>query len=104
MTNDDIQKKINSYQDTICFLSDKIQHLKSQLSYEHIEISDLEISGSTFIFLDKLKISTVQDLLNFSEEDLIKKAKTQGYPTASFKLKQIKRELKRLNIKWVHEF
>lgn len=99
MTNDDIFKKIESYQNTICFLSEQIRQLQLKVDYSQILIEDLQISVWTESRLHNTGIYNVQQLLEFSKADLFK---IKGFLKRNYN--DLKNELERLNIKWVHEF
>lgn len=99
MTNEEINEKIKSYQNTICYLSEQIHKLRLQIDYSQILIEDLQISVITESRLNNRGVYNVEQLLKLTKDDLFK---IRGFYKSHFN--DLTDELDRLNIPWVWEF
>ena len=99
MTNKEIDEKIKSYQNTICYLSEQIHQLRLQIDYSQILIEDLQISVRTESRLNNRGVYNVGQLLKLTKADLFK---IKGFFKSNFN--DLTDELDRLNILWVWEF
>ena len=99
MTNEEINEKIKSYQNTICYLSEQIHQLRLQIDYSQILIEDLQISVRTQSRLNNRGVYNVEQLLKLTKDDLFK---IRGFFKSNFK--DLTDELNRLNIPWIWEF